>query len=75
MKKRLDEKAKHLGVSVSTYIKHLILNDMDMPVYEASDRVNKAYEESLRSKDGISTNGRKASEVLDEIDKYGKYSL
>lgn len=69
LKEQVRNKAHELGVNMSTYIKHLILVDLQkLPVYEASERVEKAYQMSLREK-GYRTNGRKASDVLRELTK------
>lgn len=67
MKDFLESKASKFGMPVAGYIKHLILKDiedMDYPVYEASDSTIKAYKKALKNKD-------KAIEVTD-IDQFFK---
>jgi len=46
MKDYIESKANKFGMPVSGYIKHLILKDvenMDYPIYQASERTEKAY--------------------------------
>lgn len=67
MKDFLESKASKFGMPVAGYVKHLILKDiedMDYPVYEASDSTIKAYKKALKNKD-------KAIEVTD-IDQFFK---
>lgn len=61
MKDFIQSKANRYGMPVAGYIKHLILKDvedMDYPVFEASDKTIKAYKEAIKNKD-------KAIEVTD----------
>lgn len=54
LKEYLESKAQKFGMPVTVYIKHLILKDvedMDYPVFEASDRTIKAYKKALKDKD------------------------
>lgn len=50
MKKRLQARARDLGVPTSFYVKHLILKDSDedLPVFEASKATEDAYWRSIR---------------------------
>jgi len=50
MKEYLESKANKFGMPVAGYIKHLILDDiadMDYPVYQASERTEKAFREAI----------------------------
>lgn len=61
MKDFIQSKANRYGMPIAGYIKHLILKDvedMDYPVFEASDKTIKAYKEAIKNKD-------KAIEVTD----------
>lgn len=63
----LESKASKFGLPLATYIKHLILKDvedMEYPVFEASDRTIKKAEKALKNKD--------KSVVIDDIDKFFK---
>ena len=65
LKEYLESKASKFGIPLSSYIRHLILKDiedMDYPTYVASDKTIRAYKKALREKD-------KAIEVKD-IDKF-----
>ncbi len=67
LKDYLESKAQKFGIPLAGYIKHLILKDvetMDYPVFEASDRTIKSYNQALKDKN-------KAVEVKD-IDKFFK---
>lgn len=67
LKEQVREKARELGVNMSTYIKHLILVDIQkLPVYEPSERVKKALKESLKERH-IKTGNRNPIQVLDEL--------
>lgn len=65
LKEYLESKAGRYGIPLASYIRHLILKDiedMDYPTYEASDKTIKAYRKALREKN-------KAIEVED-ADKF-----
>ena len=67
LKEYLESKAQKFGMPIAGYLKHLILKDvedMDYPVFEASDRTIKAYKKAMKEKD-------KAIEVKD-IDEFFK---
>lgn len=67
LKEFIESKAAQFGLPVAAYIKHLILKeveDMDYPVYEASDSTIRAYKKAIKNKD-------KAIEVTD-IDEFFK---
>ena len=54
LKDYLESKANRFGMPLAGYIKHLILKDvenMDYPVFEASDRTVKKAKEALKNKD------------------------
>lgn len=58
-------KAGKFGLTLSSYIKNLIINDvkdMDYPIYQASARTEESYQRALQEKE-------KASEITD-IDAY-----
>lgn len=58
-------KASRLGLNMSAYVKNLIINDVkdvEYPVYEASERVEKSYKRALQERD-------KAVEV-DDVNKF-----
>ncbi len=47
-------KAGKFGITISSYIKNLILNDvkdMDHPVYNASTQTEKSYQKALQERD------------------------
>ena len=47
-------KAQKYGMPLASYIKHLIIKDvenLEYPIFEASDRTIKAYKKALRDKD------------------------
>ena len=49
LKDFLASKAAKFDMPIASYVKHLILKDvenMEYPVFEASDKVNKAYKET-----------------------------
>lgn len=65
MKDYLESKANKFGMPIAGYIKHLILKDvedMDYPVFEASDKTVKSYKKAVKEKD-------KAIKITD-IDKF-----
>ncbi|MBI3486421.1 hypothetical protein HY025_05800 [Candidatus Daviesbacteria bacterium] len=67
LKDFLESKASKFGLPLASYVKHLILKDvedMDYPIFEASDSTIKAYKKALKDKD-------KAIEVKD-IDEFFK---
>lgn len=67
LKDFLESKAQKFGMPLAGYIKHLMLKDvedMEYPVFEASDRTIRAYQKALKNKD-------KAIEVTD-IDEFFK---
>ena len=54
LKEYLDSKASRFGLPTATYLKHLILKDVEnveYPVYEASDRTIKKAKEAIKNKD------------------------
>jgi predicted DNA-binding protein len=51
MKAFLESKANKFGMPIAGYIKHLILKDiedMDYPVYQASEATEKAYKKTVK---------------------------
>lgn len=54
LKEYLESKAGKFGIPLASYIRHLILKDVediDYPVYQASDSTIKAYKKALKEKD------------------------
>lgn len=54
LKDFLESKASKLGLPIAAYVRHLIVSDvedMDYPVFEASDATIKAYKEAMKNKD------------------------
>ncbi len=50
MREYLESKASKFGMPIAGYIKHLILKDiedMDYPIYQASEGIEKAYEKAM----------------------------
>lgn len=50
MKEYLESKARKFGMPVAGYLKHLILKDiedMDYPMYQASQATEKSYEKAV----------------------------
>lgn len=65
LKEYLESKASKFGTPLAAYIRHLILKDiedMDYPIYEASEKTIKAYKKALKEED-------RAIEVRD-VDKF-----
>lgn len=60
------EKAKQLGLTFNSYVKYLLTRNVDDSVM-VSDKVEEAYKESLKNENLISTNGKKPSEVLEDL--------
>lgn len=53
LKEFAESKAQKFGMPLAGFIKHLILKDvedMDYPVFEASDKTIKAYKKALKEK-------------------------
>lgn len=70
LKEFVESRAYRVGLPIASYIKHLILKeveDMDYPVFEASDRTIKAYKKALKNKDKAITFNN-----IEELDKYLK---
>lgn len=67
LREYLESKAQKFGMPIAGYIKHLILKDvedMDYPIFEASEKAEKAYQEALKAeKEG------KLIQV-DDVDKF-----
>jgi len=58
MKDFLEAKAGRFGMPLAGYIKHLILKDiedMDYPIYQASEETEKAYKKALDEDDAGKT--------------------
>ena len=54
LKEFLESKSLKFGITIASYLKHLILKDveeMDYPVFEASDSTIKAYKKAMQEKD------------------------
>lgn len=54
LKEYLESKANRFGMPLAGYIKHLVLKDvedMDYPVFEASDRTIRKAKEALKNRD------------------------
>lgn len=67
LKEFLESKASKFGMPLAGYIKHLMLKDvedMEYPVFEASDKTIRAYKKALKESD-------KAIEVTD-VDEFFK---
>lgn len=67
LKEFVESKARKFGLPLAGYIRHVLLKDvedMDYPVYEASDKTIRAYKKAMKEKD-------KAIEVTD-IDEFFK---
>lgn len=66
----LESKAQKFGLPIASYVRHLIVRDvedMEYPVFEASDSTIKAYKKSMKEKDkAISFKN------VEELDKYLK---
>ena len=48
LKKKVEERASAYGITLSSYIRHLILQDVDIPTFEASERTEKAYRQAKK---------------------------
>lgn len=54
LKEYLESKASKFGMPLAVYVKHLILKeveDMEYPIFEASERTIKKAKEALKNKD------------------------
>lgn len=54
LKEFLESKAKKFGMPIAAYVKHLIIKDvedMEYPIFEASDRTIKKAKEAIKNKD------------------------
>lgn len=54
MKILAEKKAKKFGLTLSSYLRYLLLNEIkveEYPVYEASDRTEKAVARAMKNKD------------------------
>ncbi len=50
----LQTKASKLGLNMSTYVKHLIINDVkdvEYPVYQASPKIEDAYQKAKKAEE------------------------
>lgn len=53
MKLYVDKRANKFGMTIAAYIKHLIardIEDKEYPVYQASEKVEKAYKKAMKNK-------------------------
>lgn len=51
LKEFLESKASKFGIPIAVYVKHLILKDVsdqDYPVFQASERTEKAYKKAMK---------------------------
>ncbi len=67
LKEFLESKASRLGLPISAYVKHLIVTDvenMEYPIFEASDRTTRKAKEALKNKD--------KSILVEDIDEFFK---
>lgn len=54
LKDFIESKAQKFGLPIASYVRHLIVRDvedMDYPVFEASDSTIKAYKKAIKEKD------------------------
>jgi hypothetical protein len=76
-KNKLVEKASQAGVSLSTYVKHVLMqtwNYDDMPTFKPSKALIKSFEEAQKeiAEEGLKPDSRPIKVILDEIYD-GKY--
>lgn len=67
LKDFVESKASRVGLPIATYIKHLILKEvenLDYPVFEASNRTIRKAKEALKNKD--------KSILVEDIDQFFK---
>lgn len=67
LKEYLESKANKFGMPLAGYIKHLMLKDvedMEYPIFEASDRTIRKAKEALKNKD--------KSILVEDIDEFFK---
>ncbi|MBI2196080.1 hypothetical protein HYU45_00520 [Candidatus Daviesbacteria bacterium] len=70
LKDFLESRAQRFGLPLATYVRHLIVRDvenMEYPEFEASDATIKAYKRALKNKDKAVTFNN-----IEELDKYLK---
>ena len=70
LKDFLESKASKFGLPLASYVRHLIVRDvenMEYPEFEASDATIKAYKRALKNKDKAITFNN-----IEELDKYLK---
>lgn len=54
LKEFVESKAQRLGLPIAAYVRHLIVRDvedMEYPVFKASDSTIKAYKKAMKEKD------------------------
>lgn len=54
LKEFLESKAGKFGMPIAGYVKHLIVKDvadMDYPVFQASERTEKIYQQAMKDRD------------------------
>jgi len=71
MKDYIESKAHKFGMTIASYVKHLILKDiegMEYPAYNASEQTEKAYKKSLEEhKAGKSNKVKNIDKFFDEL--------
>lgn len=70
LKDFIESRAQKFGLPVASYVRHLIVKDveeMDYPVFEASDATIKAFKKAMKEKDKAITFNN-----VEELDKYLK---
>lgn len=69
LKDLLKSKARRFGVPMSSYIRHLIIQDVeDIPVYQASARTEKQYKKALNDiKNGDVVQVNDVDKFFDEL--------
>lgn len=70
LKEFLESKAQRFGMPIAAYVRHLIIKDvedMEYPIFEASDSTIKAYKKAMKEKDKAITFNN-----VEELDKYLK---
>lgn len=70
LKDYLESRAARFGMPIAGYVRHLIVKDvedMEYPVYQASDEIEKAYEKAMKEKDKAVTVSGNMGEFLDSL--------
>lgn len=71
LKEFLESKANKFGMPITVYVKHLILQDVsdeDYPVFQASERTERAYKKAMKDyKEGKTIDAKNLKTFFDNL--------